>query len=112
MNLFKIISYEIKGDSIIVHIEPNEFTKETEIVPYKMFANYLNRHDKNYIDREYVNDNGEIYTLPIRMSLDYYFANETKETIVEDLYQFVSIHFANYENAIQDAIKNISNLFK
>jgi hypothetical protein len=112
MNLFKIINYEIKGESILIHIEPNEFTNEVEVVPYKMFGNYLNRHEKNYVDREYLNDDGDIYTLSVKMNVEYYFSNESKDTIFSDLYDFISIHNANYSAAVDNAIKNISNLFK
>jgi hypothetical protein len=111
--LFEIIDFVLKDDEIIVQIEKNNFVENSLVIPVHQFKAYLDRHEKLYFE---TNDysTGQLLTRAYILTFENYWDEMEYDYKHEDLYDFISTTYIDYEKQFDrqlDNIKRILNQF-
>jgi hypothetical protein len=112
MKLFNIIDFFPTDYNIVVQVEPNIYTNETERINYAGFDHYLIRHKRLQFSTITKQVDGEEMELTEVKSLNYYLSNMDKKEITADLYDYMLIHHADYSKALDFTLNNINELLK
>lgn len=107
--LFEIIDFVLKDDNIIVQIEKNNFVENSIIVPVDKFKAYLDRHEKLYFE---INDmsTGQLITRAYILTFENYWEEMEWEYRKEDLYDFISITYIDFEKSLNRMESNIKSI--
>jgi len=111
--LFEIIDFVLKDDNIIVQIVDNNYTDNSIVVPVDQFKAYLDRHDKLYFEANDMST-GQLLTRAYILTFENYWDEMEYEYREEDLYDFISTTYIDYEKQFDrqlDNIKRILNQF-
>lgn len=113
--LFEIYNWKRENDDIIVEVENNKYSMtDTIIIPEFKFEMYLKRHDRLYYETHDIST-GQHDIKSHKMDLNEYFDYTQFHHICEDLYDYISIYFIDFnkswqitQNAIQSLISHFN----
>lgn len=110
-NLFEIIDFVLKDDNIIVQIEKNNFVENSIVIPVDEFKAYLDRHDKLYFEANDMST-GQLLTRAYTLTFQNYWDEMEREYRQEDLYDFISTTYIDYEKQFDRQFDNINRILK
>lgn len=108
-NLFEIIDFVLKDDNIIVQIEKNNFVENSIVIPVDKFKKYLDRHDKLYFEANDMST-GQLITRAYILSFENYWYDMERECKEQDLYDFISTTYIDYEKQFDSQFDNIQRI--
>jgi hypothetical protein len=109
--LFEIIDFVLKDENIIVQIEKNNFVENSIVVPVDKFKAYLDRHEKLYFEANDMST-GQLLTRAYILTFENYWDEMEHEYKEQDIYDFISCTYIDYEKQLDRQFDNIKSILK
>lgn len=108
-NLFEIIDFDLREDSIIVQIEKNNYVADSIEVPIYLFNKYLENHDRLYYES---NDysTGQLVSKPYYFTFENYWEAIELEDKQQDLYDYIRAKHIDFYKIMDIEINYIKSL--